>query len=229
MQGGHGRRKKIPGNYTLAAHSFPSVKIHIPCKFPTFTFKPVIPFSGCMRTKSFTEKKPESSFHFSIAAMFAGMFFGIFTFVFIGTSTFISKFLLSKTLALFSFAGLLLPFRFYKKWFGLGKVEATLFNIMAIGPTISSLLLWTNFLVTTGEKEETIPVLSARITTAVYFDDLSVRFTLENKAYEEYPEFRTVQLEKGNLEIAGAKQLKIKTAEGLLGYKVFLGNEAVGE
>lgn len=107
------------------------------------------------------------------------------------------------------------------------KVEAALFNIMAVGPAITALLLWINFLVRTEEKTETIPIISAQFSTAEHFDDLNVTFTLENNAYEEYPAFRTLSLEKENLQKAEAKALEIKTAKGALGYKVFLGNNAL--
>jgi hypothetical protein len=40
--------------------------------------------------------KKESNFHWSIAAMFIGLFFGIFTFAFIGMATVVSKIFLSK-------------------------------------------------------------------------------------------------------------------------------------
>lgn len=171
--------------------------------------------------------KKESDFHWSVAAMFIGLFFGIFTFAFIGMATVISKIFLSKVLAFFCFAGLLIPLRLYKKWFGMSRVEAMLFNIMAVGPTISAILLWVNFLVRMGEQEETYAVISSHISAAEHFDDIKVVFILEDKAYDEFPEFRTLPLEKGNLKNAEAKALKIRTADGLLGYKVFLGSEPV--
>lgn len=173
------------------------------------------------------KKKAEDNFHWSIAAMILGLFFGIFTFAFIGMATMVSKFFLSKVLAFFCFAGLLIPFRYYKKWFGLSRVEAVLFNIMAVGPAISAILLWINFLVRMGEREESYDVISSHITTAEHFDDIKVVFTLEGNAYDEYPEFRTMPLEKENLKAAEAEKLVIRTADGALGYKVFLGNEAV--
>lgn len=175
------------------------------------------------------DSKGENNFHWSIALMFIGMIFGIFTFVFIGMATFVSKIFLSKILAFFCFTGLLLPMKFFKHWFGMSKVEALLFNIMAVGPIICSVLLWLNFLIRMGVSEETLNITSANITSAQNFDNIDVIFTLENSAYEEYQEFRTLPLEKGDLQKAKAKKLKIKTADGLLGYKIFLGNETVME
>lgn len=171
--------------------------------------------------------KSNSNFHWSVAAMFIGLFFGIFTFAFIGMATVVSKIFLSKVLAFFCFAGLLIPFRYYKKWFGMSRVETVLFNVMAIGPSITAILLWINFSVRMGEREESYAVISSHISSAEHFDDIQVIFTLEGQAYEEFPEFRTVPLEKENLKNAEAKKLIIRTADGALGYKVFLGNEAV--
>jgi hypothetical protein len=109
----------------------------------------------------------------------------------------------------------------------MSKVEAVLFNIMAVGPTVSAALLWINFLVRMGEQVETYDVLSSNISAAAHFDDIQVLFTLEGNAYEDFPEFRTVPLEKGNLKNAEAKALMMRTADGVLGYKVFLGNETI--
>lgn len=179
--------------------------------------------------KNKTVKKSETNFHGSVALMFFGILFGIFTFVFIGMATFVSKIFLSKILAFFCFAGLLLPMKFYKNWFSLSKIEAVLFNVLAVGPVICSVLLWLNFLIRTGESEQTFNIVSSKITSAENFDNIDVVFTLENNAYEEYPEFRTVPLEKGDLQKAKAQKLKIKMADGLLGYKVFLGNDVIQE
>lgn len=162
--------------------------------------------------------------------MFIGLILGIFSFVFIGMATFVSKIYLSKVLAFFCFIGLLLPFRFYKKWFSLTGIEAVLFNIMATGPIICSILLWLNFLIRMNTEEEVFNVSSSRIISAENFDHIDVIFTLENdSAYAGYPEFRTMSLDKGNLKKAETKKIKIKTARGLLGYRVFLGNEAIFE
>ena len=173
-------------------------------------------------------KKKEPGFYWQIICMFAGMFFGIFTFAFIGSATLVPNIFLSKILAFFCFIGLLIPFRFYKKWFEMNKVEAALFNIMAIGPTVCALLLWTNFLIRTSEKEETFNVVSVKFIEAEHFDNLELIFTLENDSvYKGYPKFRTVMLEKGDLKKAESGKLKIKTAEGLLGFRIYLGNEAI--
>lgn len=105
-------------------------------------------------------------------------------------------------------------------------VEAILFNIMAIGPSVCSLLLWINFLFRTNISENIYNVISVKITNSVNFENTDVLFTLENDSiYDDYPEFRTMPLEKNNLKKAEAKKIKIIAAEGLLGYKVFLGNE----
>lgn len=175
--------------------------------------------------KQITLYKKENGIYWSVITMLFGLFLGIFTFTFIGSATVVSKIFLSKVLAFFCFAGLLIPFRFYKKWFRMNSVEIVLFNLLAIGPLITSFLLWINFLVRTPEQEETFVVVSSGISTAEHYDDIHVIFTLENNAYEDYPEFRRVVLEKGELKKAEAETLKIKMAEGILGYKVFLGNE----
>ena len=173
-------------------------------------------------------QKKETGFYWQIICMFAGLFFGIFTFAFIGSATLVPNIFLSKILAFFCFIGLLIPFRFYKKRFGMNKVEAALFNIMAIGPSVSALLLWTNFLIRTSEKEESFNVFSVKLIEAEHFDNLEVIFSLENDSvYIDYPKFRTVSLEKGDLKKAEAGKLKITTAMGLLGYRIYLGNEAI--
>lgn len=169
----------------------------------------------------------EGNFQWQIAAMLIGLFAGIFTFAFIGLSTLVSFMFLSQVLAFFSFAGLLIPLRFYKKWFGMNRIEAVLFNILGIGPFISALLLWVNFIFHSKVKEELIPVVSAKIISAEHFEDIKVEFSLENGFYEQYPVVRTITLDANNLKKAEAGALKIFTAEGGLGYKVFLGNEVV--
>ena len=84
--------------------------------------------------------------------MVIGIFVLIVSFWWVGTRTLISYTALGRWFALFAFAGNLLPYAWVGLRLGMERLEWFLFNLLAVGPTIFSLLLWLNLLVHGPER-----------------------------------------------------------------------------
>ena len=76
--------------------------------------------------------------------MALGIFFALFTFFWVGPRTLVEAELLVKLLVVCGLAMLLLPYRATGLRLGMERFEWFLFNVLALGPTLSGLVLWSN-------------------------------------------------------------------------------------
>lgn len=76
--------------------------------------------------------------------MVLGIFFLLFSFWWVGTRTLVTYMELARWFALFAFIGNLLPYRAGGLRLGMERLEWFLFNLLAVGPIVFSLLLWLN-------------------------------------------------------------------------------------
>lgn len=180
------------------------------------TLKNITPSNGTKPVRNNSK-----NWHWSLTVGLLGFVIGIFTFVFIGKVTLISRLNLILLTVIPSVAGLLLPMRFYKKWFGMEVAEKFIFSIGGVGPLLTSVLLWSNFLVHTSVKEEIHAVIKGKLIQSEHFENADVLFELENDAYEEFPEARTISLKTQELaEVSKIKKMKLTVAKGCMGYRV---------
>lgn len=172
-------------------------------------------------------KRRRDDWHWIYNAMLAGIFITIFTVVFAGHVTLATKEFLSRVFALCCVIGLIVPLKIYARWLGIDRLEAFLFNILGAGPLLFSLLLWSNYLITTSEQVETYRIEKTRIRSFIYMAHTQVIFYLEDDAYKDHEEFRRFDITNENAHIINGKTLKLHTAQGLLGYKVYLDYEVL--
>jgi hypothetical protein len=79
--------------------------------------------------------------------MALGIFFGLFTLIWMGGRTFVPPLLIFRFLALLCVVGTLLPYVWTGLRFGMAKLEWFLFNVLFIGPVVTSFLVLTNHFV----------------------------------------------------------------------------------
>lgn len=79
--------------------------------------------------------------------MIFGIFFGMFTLIWLGARTFIPWLTLVRWLVLLCVVGNLVPYVSSGLRFGMARLEWFFFNLLAIGPTITSLLIIVNHFV----------------------------------------------------------------------------------
>lgn len=150
------------------------------------------------------------------------VFFGaLISIAYVGHYTLVSIFFISKVIAFFSVVFMLFPFRWYKRFLNFNIYEMVLFNILAIGPGMTALLLWINFLIHTEMKNEVYFIRSKQLETVGTFNANKHTIILENNAYEEYPEIRIFENSDYHL-LAGATAIRYKMGKGILGYQVVL-------
>lgn len=148
-------------------------------------------------------------------------FGGYISVAYVGHFTLVSAFFISKVVAFFSVVFMLFPFRWYKRFLHFNVYETVLFNILAVGPGITALLLWINFLICTEIKTEVYLIRAKELETVGTFNAGKHTIFLENDAYEEYPEIRIFENSDYPL-LAEATAIRYKMGNGILGYKVVL-------
>lgn len=84
--------------------------------------------------------------------MALGIFIGLFSMLYVGHRTVVGIDVLLRGLALFSCVGAVLPYAISGLRIGMDRLEWVFFNLLAVGPIIMSLLLWTNFLLHDPER-----------------------------------------------------------------------------
>ncbi|NUM49494.1 MAG: hypothetical protein HUU48_00125 [Flavobacteriales bacterium] len=154
--------------------------------------------------------------------MMVFVFFGGFiSIAYVGHYTLISVFFISKVIAFFLVVFMLFPFRWYKRFLSFNIYEILLFNVLTVGPGMTALLLWINFLICTEIKTEVYFIRSKQLETVGTFNANKHTIILENNAYEEYPEIRIFENSNYPL-LAKATAIRYKMGNGILGYKVVL-------
>jgi hypothetical protein len=76
-----------------------------------------------------------------------GIFIGLFTLIWMGARTFVPVLVIFRFLAVMCVAGTLLPYVWTGLRFGMAKLEWFLFNVLFIGPVVTSLLVLANHFV----------------------------------------------------------------------------------
>lgn len=147
--------------------------------------------------------------------MILGLFSGVFTLAYVGGKMFITPIELSKIVAFFCLVGLLIPLKFYRKWFKIERIEGFLLSVFGIGPLAFSSLLWLNFLWVENRSTEQYAIVDAEITTDFI---ATITFQLQDDALMEYPEFRRFEIT--NKELLNGTTVSYQFAEGILGYRV---------
>jgi hypothetical protein len=148
-----------------------------------------------------------------------GIFVGLFSFFSVVFWTLIASDLLFRSFLVLCFAGNLLPYVRSGLWLGMERLEWFLFNLLAVGPLGTSLLLWLNF-VGHGPvqvSDHSVAYVDAGRTMITYhFVDGNL---------DEFPLARAVYRDPG--DVVGST-VRITRAEGLLGVPVVLRKEPVG-
>ncbi|MEM9022917.1 MAG: hypothetical protein AAGB22_04200 [Bacteroidota bacterium] len=164
--------------------------------------------------------RKDRDWHWAYTLMLAGLFVGLFSLVFVGGRTLISPIFLSRVVAFSCVVGLLVPLRWYARWFDLGKLEAFLLNVLGFGPLLCSLLLWTNFGIRLEYRDAEHAVLAYEYRAGGFPSEPEIIFTLKDSAYHAYEEFRRFSLLEASPGIARTRFLRYRTARGLWGYWV---------
>lgn len=79
--------------------------------------------------------------------MALGIFFGLFTLIWLGGRTFVPPLVIFRFLALLCVAGTLMPYIWTGLRFGMARLEWFLFNVLFIGPVVTSALVLLNHFV----------------------------------------------------------------------------------
>ena len=187
-------------------------------KRPVLPAHPPRPSKGG-RTEAVSNK--ESRWYWYAALFAAGLFIGIFSIAFVGGRTFVSYLTLSKLVAACCVVGLLIPTRLFWQRFRMSRVEVFLFNVMALGPVLAGLVLWSNYFVLDEMREEVHTITSHRLTVDAYAGR-SVLYALENNALPDEPALRRVELAEPEdyLEYKDATAIRYRIGTGWLGYEV---------
>lgn len=124
---------------------------------------------------------------------------------------------LLRALALLCFIGSVLPYRLAAYRWGMARLEWFLFNLLAVGPLVLGLLLWTNFLFHgpgTASDHRVDEVTAGNAFRMHTFTD---------SLWTEYPLARLLTKEVSN---SLGYTARITTAQGLLGVPVVVTIEA---
>ena len=162
-----------------------------------------------------------SDWHGSYTIMLIGFFMGVFSLAIAGHRTVISVQELAQIVVGCCILGMLIPWRLYKKWMGLEKLEVFLFNLLGVGPLLCSLLLWTNFLFHSPAETWVYPVVELEVEREAQ-PFVTMTLHLQDSALLENVEFRRFDLRPGNVSMLKTDGLLLKTAQGLLGYGIVL-------
>jgi hypothetical protein len=176
-----------------------------------------------------SKKEKDRTWHWSYTIALTGLFGGLFSLAFAGSKTLITAYDLSRVVCIACVAGFIIPFRYYKKWWGMNKLETFLFNIMGAGPVLVSVLLWINFFIGKNTYEEKHEIIVAEYTRSFLADGAEILFTLNNNAFEKFPEARRFAITPEEKNIAAAQFINYEIRNGVLGYKVIVKKETSNE
>tara|TARA_Y100000768_G_scaffold324065_1_gene260699 strand:- start:25 stop:612 length:588 start_codon:yes stop_codon:yes gene_type:complete len=142
-------------------------------------------------SKTNLNEPEEREWHWSYWVMIGGLFSGLFIILFVGIPTVLSLYELSRLLAFFSLTGLLIPFKFYRKYLDIDQLEIVFFNIIGVGPIVLSVLLLLNYFIVLSTTEEIYSVKKVELlensllNSGVYY-----RLEFDQDELIEYPNFR---------------------------------------
>lgn len=149
--------------------------------------------------------------------MALGIFVLIITFWWVGARTFVSYSLLARWFAFFAFVGNLLPYNKVGLRYGMERLEWFLFNLLAVGPLVFSVLLWMNLLVHGPERLVVFPWSANIVALHTY--------VMDHDGIPLHTEVGTSKEEAMHALRNGQRLLG--TATGLFGYEVVVTWEKV--
>jgi len=147
-----------------------------------------------------------------------GIFVGLFSFFTVVFWTLVAPDLLFRIFLALCFAGNLLPYMRSGLWLGMERLEWFLFNLLAVGPLGTSLLLWLNFVGhgPVAVSDHSVDFVDAGRTMITYH--------FVDGHMEEFPLARAVYRDPG--DVVGST-IRSTQAKGLFGVPVVLRKEAV--
>ena len=149
-------------------------------------------------------------------------FFGLFAIFFFGHRTLISAYQLSKITIFLCVIGLLIPWKFYHKWFSFTRIDIFIFNLFGFGPLLSGLLLTINYGLHSPVVDEYYRIEETYIETyGKVFGIPKLLIQLEGGAYDANKELRLFEAKDFDSGIIPVG-IKYSLADGALGYRVLL-------
>ncbi|MGD1845237.1 MAG: hypothetical protein ACFB10_07580 [Salibacteraceae bacterium] len=159
--------------------------------------------------------------HWAYNWMLGGFFFGLFSLVIAGGQTLVSAYFLARVVVFCCLAGLVIPVKWYNRWWKFGTWEALMFNLLGVGPTVCGLLLCTNLFFHGSAITETLRVEDIELSRSTELQ-AKLLCDLEGDAWQAFPKVREVALPTHPNQVAQIKKLRITTAEGALGYPIWI-------
>lgn len=147
-----------------------------------------------------------------------GLFIGLFSLFTVAPWTLIDAPLLFRVFLVLCFAGNLLPYLRSGLWLGMERLEWFLFNLLAVGPIGTSVLLWANFCV------HGTPTITEHEVGTVDTSGTLITYNFKDKYIEGFPFARSTYK-----ELVGpvGRKLEVTEAPGLFGFPVILKKEVV--
>ncbi len=148
--------------------------------------------------------------------MGAGVFVALGSLFTVATWTLVDPYLLLRAFVVLCFAGNLLPYLRSGLWLGMERLEWFLFNLLAVGPLLTSALLWANFLL------HGAPVTTQHVVARVDSGATVFTYHFRDGFLDTYPFARSTY--RDWYPIVG-NAMEITVAEGVLGLPVVLRKE----
>ncbi|HQV53596.1 MAG: hypothetical protein IPI00_13080 [Flavobacteriales bacterium] len=151
-------------------------------------------------------------------AMGIGLFIGMFSLFTVAPWTLIDVPLLFRVFLVMCFAGNLLPYLRSGLWLGMERLEWFLFNLLAVGPIGTSVLLWANFFV------HGTPIVTTHDVGIVDTNGTLITYNFKDNYLEGFPFARSTYK-----DLVGpvGRTIEITEAQGLFGYPVVLKKEVI--
>ena len=171
--------------------------------------------------KTSLAEEADRTWHWSYTVMIVGWFIGIVTIYVIGLQTVLSLYDFTRYIAFFCLIGLLIPFRFYRKYLSIDKLEVVFFNVMGVGPIVFSLLLFTNFVSAGEHRIENYRIIKKETLDASLYGGVTFyRVVLEGNAYERFPTLRRVNPVEDNFYPANTTHMNFEFSTGWVGWDI---------
>lgn len=127
--------------------------------------------------------------HWSHYVILTGWFFSLGVLVVIVPLTMVSWMDVIRALTFAALLPLLIPYRFYRKYLGLERLEMFLFSIIGLGPPIVTLMLLINFLSVSPYKTELYQVKGFKEVETLLTTEIVLK--LGDNALQDQQKFRT--------------------------------------
>ena len=161
-------------------------------------------------------KGEESDHYWPGTVMGLGVFFSLISALTVMPWTLIPPELLLRVLLGLCFIGNLVPLIIVGARLGMARLEFFLFNLIAVGPVVTSVLLWLNFLLH-GPSDDTVHAVATTehggtLITYVFGDDFLAEYPFARSTYKDW-----------NATVGS--HVRVSLADGLFGFPVVLRKE----